>query len=165
MSPSMPVLDARNLRPGDTVLASDVHNALAGRQPGANDHDLLPRQLGMRIPLTTVSLDGASARGYVPSLADGVPNVLGLRPEEQMVGPNAARVVAGMADLHPLWDWPVETFPQDSMRAAIDSVLPEIAVSMRGGALPLPTTWGTDERPEASVIVHASMITLTEGKP
>jgi hypothetical protein len=79
-----------------------------------------------------------------PTLDRAIGVVLGLRPEEEMSRVAARRVVAGMANEHPIGDRAMSEFPCDAMRPAIVAVVPGDAITgIHSRARPRPAFIGS----------------------
>lgn len=102
MSPIHAVDDVRDGVARDAEAHGDVPVALTTGRQGADLYDLW----GMELLL---------AEGVPAALVDAVVDVVFLSAEKQVIGPDAARVIAGMQDVQPIRHGAVGEFPCQPM--------------------------------------------------
>jgi hypothetical protein len=85
-----------------------------------------------------------TATNSCASLAVHVAHIFSLRADEEMVGADAGRVVAAVADDHPGWDRPVDELPSDPVRALHNACHRERSI--------LPTKAGLTARPQPATV-------------
>jgi hypothetical protein len=74
------------------------------------------------------------------SLLQAIEIIVFVGPKEEMVGINAGRVIAMMADDHPLWNGPFMELPGDSMRQGVLTIDRDESISfVILGGRPFPT--------------------------
>jgi len=93
--------------------------------------------------------DGFSVQAALPSLAIPIPHIVGLRPEEEMVGPRAGRVVAVVKNIQAVRNGTDVDLPRDSMRGLAARCSPRSGeqksiTKVRPGTSPIPTSLVVD---------------------
>lgn len=120
-----------------TLLPNPPYDLLGGKGMG-----VVRTKAGAKVPST------ATPSSLLPCLVGGV---VGRRAEEQMIWPNAGRVVAGVADVQVIGDGSVVDLPRDAGSTSVPSILLDDSVAIGGSVacpLPAPVALG-DEPPEA----------------
>jgi hypothetical protein len=91
--------------------------------------------------------------GFVPTLGDAVLSVVPVCPKKQMARINTRRVIALVADLHPIRDRAVVQFPRDPVSPNVLPIFPENSVALgHYGTGPEPASVSlADLRSEANI--------------
>ena len=166
MSPRQTAHDVAHVGLANTEDQGEFHLSFARRIPAADlnhiasgelrqTHPLATsNSLGMRsctTPVTARKTFGVKLRpvdrcrlGLGPAaFCDTVLHILGWRSEEQVIGPDARRVVAVVANVHPVRNWSVSEFPCQSVRRHRSVLDAEFAVPGGGSStLPFPAIPG-----------------------
>lgn len=105
------------------------------------------RYLGLREPRSAMSLTPLSAISRHSIFSGGVPHIVGMRSEEQMIGAHASGHVAGMAHLQPRRGrFAVRDFERQSMGQVHSSRVSDLAVARsRFSSYPKPTALTPDD--------------------
>lgn len=142
--------EARHMTPGTTTSHmadagfADAHLASdhAGRALVLGDGpSLIGRKPSVAVPLAPLAGAGAKAAAVVSTLRDHIGVVVASRPQKQMVGVDAGRVVAAVQDAEAGGDRPAPYHPGEPMSQHKPSLNPDVPVALfQTGALPLAAT-------------------------
>lgn len=150
----IPPLSALPAKPRRIILLRNVRPAPADyqRRNGGLGDAVGPSELGVGHPATGIPLsdgDDLFRRQFVspplPALGNLVPCVVVSASQEQMVGPNASGVVAGMTNHVAIWNRAVRQFVSNAVRQLKPTFMAHPAVVKLAGrplvsiARPLPT--------------------------